>query len=129
MSITKSRKDDSKLSEYVQKGRNEAEERLDAAREATNEFVDARAKDLGVALDRVSSALRSASESIETAGQGLGQKGEVAATRVDRASKYLRKNEPGVFLNDLEEFSRRHMGWTIGIAFVAGLLVAGVRRR
>lgn len=128
MSITGSKRDP-KLAEYVQKGRAEAQEKLEAARDVTVDFVDSRAKDLGVALDRVSSALRAASEAIETAGGDLGQKGTDAAARVDRASKYLRKNEPGVFLHDLEEFSRRHMGWAMGLAFLAGFVVSGMRRR
>lgn len=130
MAITGTKKkDDSKVGEYVERGKREAQERIEAAKGHTVDFVDARAENVGEALERVSTALRTASEAIETAGVKVGLRGESAADRVDEASKYLRKNEPDVFLNDLEDFSRRHMGWAIGIAFVAGFAVARLGRR
>ena len=130
MAITGSKKrDESKVGEYLDRGKREAQERIEAAKGHTVDFIDARAENVGEALDRVSVALRTASEAIETAGVQVGMRGESAADQVDRASKYLRKNEPGVFLSDLEDFSRRHMGWAIGIAFFAGMAVARLGRR
>ena len=123
------KKDDSKLAEYVHRGKEEAHERLAAAQESSVEFIDARANDVGQALDRVSAALRGASETIEHAGEHLGERGENAAARVDRASKYLAKNDPGVFVQDLQDLSQRHMGWAVGIAFAAGIAVARLSQR
>jgi len=130
MKITGSaKKDDSRLTEYVHRGKEEAQERLTAAQEGGVEFIDARANEVGDALDRVSTALRAASEAIEQAGGQVGERGEKAAVRVDRASKYLRKNDPGVFVQDLQDLSQRHMGWAVGIAFAAGVAAARLTRR
>ena len=100
-----------------------------AAQESSVDFIDARATDVGEALDRVSTALRGASDAIEHAGENLGARGEKAAARVDRASKYLVKNDPGVFVQDLQDLSQRHMGWAVGIAFAAGVAVARLTER
>jgi len=129
MAITGKKQDESKVGEYLDRGKREAQERIEAAKGHTVDFIDARAENVGEALERVSTALRTASEAIETAGVQVGVRGESAADRVDEASKYLRKNEPGIFLTDLEDFSRRHVGLTIGVAFLAGMALARLGRR
>ena len=122
--MTATKDKDTKLTEYVRRGKEQVTGRVDAARDATSELIDARTDDVGRALDRLSGALKQASEAIEHAGEDLGQRAGSAAARVDRAAKYLQKNDPEVFLNDVEDLSRRHMGWTIAVAFLAGVITA-----
>ncbi|NNF26874.1 MAG: hypothetical protein HKN73_06635 [Gemmatimonadetes bacterium] len=116
------------LRDAVDSGADKAREGLDSAKDRAVEFVDDRADDVGVALHRVSTALREASESVEQAGSRLGARGDAAAGRVEQASRYLRKGDYDDFRGDLTDLARRHVGWSVALAFAAGVAVARLGR-
>ncbi len=129
MAITGGKKREaSRIKGALDAGTVKAQEGLGSAKDRTTEFVDARAHDVGAALHRVSAALKEASESVENAGAHLGARGEAAAGQVEKASRYLRKNDYDAFAEDLTEFARRHVGWAVVASFAAGLVVARLGR-
>lgn len=129
MSITGSKKRHGNgLREAVDQGTERAKEGLETAKDKAVEFVDARAHDVGLALHRVSNALKEASESVEEAGSHLGARGDAAAGRVEQASRYLQKGDYDHFRDDLTDLARRHVGWSVVLAFAAGVAVARLGR-
>lgn len=128
MSMTGTKKRRTGLRDAVDQGADKAREGLETAKDRAVGFVDDRANDVGVALHRVSTALREASDSVEEAGSRLGARGGAAAGRVEQASRYLRKNDFDDFQGDLTDLARRHVGWSLAIAFAAGVAVARIGR-
>jgi hypothetical protein len=79
---------------------------------------------LGDHLQRVSRAVRSASDALEDEGEGrLSAMTTSLAEQVDRVGGYLRDEKPKEMLEDLEGAARRNPGVFIGSVLVAGVLV------
>ena len=117
---------DTSIAEYARQGRDQVAEKVEAVKDATRELVDARADDVGDALDHLAHTLRRTQDAIEQVGEELGKRTGSAAKRVDRASKYLHKSDPDALFHDLQELSRRHVGLTMTVAFLAGMIAARI---
>lgn len=92
------------------------------ARDRLAEAAEERKGDAARALERVSRALRSASESMrEEDADMLGRYGEQAADQIDRLSDYVHETDFNSMMSGAEDFARRRPE-----LFYGGLLLGGV---
>jgi hypothetical protein len=91
-------------------------------RREAEETADRWTERMGSRVDHVAHALRAASESLESEGEGeLAGMVEDAAEQVDRMGGYLEGEEPSSMMSDLRSLGRRNPGAFLGGALLAGL--------
>jgi hypothetical protein len=79
---------------------------------------------LGEHVERVARALRAAGDALEVEGEDrMSAVSLSVAEQVDRMGEYLRREDPGAMLHDLEDLARRNPGAFVGTTFVSGLLL------
>ena len=119
----------------------EGQDLLQQAKQTTNEVVSQvqqqansqinRQKETAASeLSTVVNAVRRFGETLNNEGHGpiarfAAQYGDKAANSLDRAARYLRKQDPKQLLNDVQNFGRRQPALLIGGAFLLGF--AGAR--
>lgn len=105
-------------------------------KETTGQVADMARQQVSTRLsgqkDRAAEGLTSVAEALRQTGQQLRSQDQQmvtgyidsAAQQVDRISSYLRQNDLGRFVDDLEGLARRQPGLFLGGAFALGLLGA-----
>ena len=79
---------------------------------------------MGEQIERVARALRTAGDALEDEGEGrMSGVTMSVAEQVERMGEYLRDENPGAMVRDLEQMARRNPGAFVGTTFVAGLLL------
>jgi gas vesicle protein len=108
--------------EVLSEARERTGEVADEARTRVNRMAEERKSQAADTLERVSHALRSASDSLrEEEADGLGRYGERAAGQVERFSSYIRENDLDSMISSAEDFARRRPE-----IFYGGMLLGGV---
>ena len=97
----------------------------DQAREQVTSRLDDQINRAAEGLGGVAQALRQASQQVQEQNQGaFRQYIDTAADQVERLSGYLRSNDLGQIVGQVEDFARRQPALFLGGAFVLGLFGA-----
>ena len=97
----------------------------DQAREQVTSRLDDQINRAAEGLGGVAQALRQASQQVQEQNQGaFRQYIDTAADQVERLSGYLRSNDLGQIVGQVEDFARRQPALFLGGAFALGLLGA-----
>jgi hypothetical protein len=119
--------DTSVMESAMESGGKIAGNAIDKAKERTSSMIEEQKHNLASGLDTVAQEIRRVGSGLETSGESnqiaslaAGYSGTLAGG-IERVSDYLERHDVQDFVNDVQDFARRHPGIFVGGAFLVGM--------
>ena len=103
-----------------------ASDAMNKAREKTSSMLEEQKQNLASGLGTVAQEIRRVGDDLQTSGDNqitnlTGKYSGTIAGGIERVSDYLEHHDVQDFVNDVQDFARRHPGIFIGGAFLVGM--------
>jgi len=110
-----------KAEQAVEQVKTAAIDRVQSAREQAQSGLDQGRNQVGDRIRHVSSALRSAGDSLREEDEFIARYVTAASERIESVASYVGSADPKAVLRDAQNFARERPAWFFGGAFLLGL--------